>query len=375
VTGAVTPARRFGRVNMENPLRTARATVCHINLARGYRGGERQTELLIRALADKGWKQRLVARRGEPLAERICGVDALTVVESSPAWAGAVRSIGRPGLIHVHEGRSLRTAWINHLITGTPYLVTRRIQKGPRQHWLNRCMYRQADRVVALSAAIAEKMAAFDPSLSVEIIPSAISGLSADPSESATLRARWGGQFVVGHIGALDDSHKGQQQIVATAEAMASAHPEMRFVLVGGGPDEARLQEASRRLPSLILEGQTDRVADYLGAFDVFLFPSRHEGLGSILLDALDFGLPVVATRVGGIPEVIEEGVNGFLVSVDDIGGMQDALAALAADRDLRARLGAAGRETARAFTREEMADQYAALYGAIMRSQGIDTG
>ncbi|KPK58774.1 MAG: hypothetical protein AMJ59_13860 [Gammaproteobacteria bacterium SG8_31] len=357
---------------MENPLRTARATVCHINLARGYRGGERQTELLIRALADKGWKQRLVARRSEPLAERICGVDGLTVVESSPA--SAVRSIGRPGLIHVHEGRSLRSAWINHLITGTPYLVTRRIQKGPRQHWLNRSMYRQAVRVVALSAAIAEKMAAFDPSLSLTIIPSATSGLTADPSETAALRARWGGQFVVGHIGNLDDSHKGQQQIVATAEAMASAHPQMRFVLVGGGPDEARLREASRRLPSLILEGQTDRVADYLGAFDVFLFPSRHEGLGSILLDALDFGLPVVATRVGGIPEVIEDGVNGFLVSVDDIGGMQEALAALAADGELRARLGAAGREKARAFTREEMAERYAELYDSIMRSQGIDT-
>ncbi|MGD8964984.1 MAG: glycosyltransferase family 4 protein, partial [Gammaproteobacteria bacterium] len=184
----------------------------------------------------------------------------------------------------------------------------------------------------------------------------------------------WGGQFVVGHIGNLDDSHKGQQQIVATAEAMASAHPQMRFVLVGGGPDEARLREASRRLPSLILEGQTDRVADYLGAFDVFLFPSRHEGLGSILLDALDFGLPVVATRVGGIPEVIEDGVNGFLVSVDDIGGMQEALAALAVDGELRARLGAAGREKARAFTREEMAERYAELYDSIMRSQGIET-
>ncbi len=146
----------------------------------------------------------------------------------------------------------------------------------------------------------------------------------------------------------------------------------MRFVLVGGGPDEARLREASGRLPSLILEEQTDRVADYLGAFDVFFFPSRHEGLGSILLDALDFGLPVVATRVGGIPEVIEDGVNGMLVSVDDTGGMKDALEALATDRELRTRLGAAGREKARSFTREKMADRYAELYVSIMRSRGI---
>ncbi|MGD9407250.1 MAG: glycosyltransferase family 1 protein, partial [Gammaproteobacteria bacterium] len=62
------------------------------------------------------------------------------------------------------------------------------------------------------------------------------------------------------------------------------------------------------------------------------------------------------------------------LVSVDDIGGMQEALAALAADGELRARLGAAGREKARAFTREEMAERYAELYDSIMRSQGIDT-
>lgn len=372
--GLVTPAWGSGRVSMENPLRTSRTTVCHVNLARGYRGGERQTELLIRVLADKGWKQHLVARRGEPLAERTGDVDMLTVAESSPGWTGAARSIGRPGLIHVHEGRSLRAAWVNHLITGTPYLVTRRIQKGPRRHWLNRYMYRQADRIVALSAAIAEKMAAFDRSLSLTIIPSATSGLAADPSASANLRARWGGELVVGHIGALDDSHKGQQQIVAAAEAMASAYPTMRFVLVGGGPDEARLREASGRLPSLILEGQTDRVADYLGAFDVFFFPSRHEGLGSILLDALEFGLPVVATRAGGIPEVIEDGVNGFLVPVDDIGGMQGALAALAADGELRTRLGEAGRQKARAFSRETMAEKYAELYGSIMRSQRIDT-
>ncbi len=210
---------------MENPVRTPPVTVCHVNLARGYRGGERQTELLIRALAEKGWKQRLVARRGEPLADRLGDVDALTVIESSPGWAGAARAIGRTGLIHVHEGRSLRAAWINHLVTGTPYLVTRRVQKGPRRHRFNRLMYRQADGIVALSTVIAEKISALDPSFSVAVIPSAASGLAPDRPESAALRARWGGEFVIGHIGALDDSHKGQQQIVATAEAMASARP------------------------------------------------------------------------------------------------------------------------------------------------------
>ena len=84
--------------------------------------------------------------------------------------------------------------------------------------------------------------------------------------------------------------------------------------------------------------------------------------------------MPVIGSKIRALPEYIEDGVNGFLVSVDDIGGMQEALAALAVDGELRARLGAAGREKARAFTREEMAERYAELYDSIMRSQGIDT-
>ncbi len=358
---------------MSRPKET-RPTVCHLNLARGYRGGERQTELLIRALARRGWIQRLVARRGEPLTRRLAGVDGLSIVPCRADWLGAARSIGRPDLIHVHEGRSLRSAWANSLLTGTPYIVTRRVQKGPRPHWLNRHMYRQASRIVVLSRAIADSVAGLDPGLPVAVIPSATSGMVPDPAASAALRARWGGDFVVGHIGALDDSHKGQQQILTVARALAATHPGMRFVLVGSGPDEALLREASRDDPRLILVGQVDGVADYLGAFDVFLFPSRHEGLGSILLDVLDLGLPVVATRVGGIPEIIEDDINGLLVAVEDIEGMRQALVALATDSSLRTRLGEAGRRSAEAFSPERMAERYQALYRSIPRKKRTET-
>lgn len=359
------------RMSMEERRNPSARTLCHVNLARGFRGGERQTELLIRELQRRGWSQRLVARQGESLAHRLASVEGLELIACSGATVAGSRAIGRPDLVHVHEGRSLRCSWVNSIITGTPYVVTRRVQKGPRRHWVNRRMYRRASGVVALSRAIADRVAQLDPSLKVTVIPSAVSGLDHDRSASSRLRVEWGGDFVVGHIGTLDDSHKGQRQIVELANAVANSHPAWRFVLVGSGPDAYRLNEEACRNRRLVLAGQVERVGDYLGAFDAFLFPSRHEGLGSILLDVLDFGVPVVATRAGGIPEIIQDGVNGLLVDVNDIDAMRTALTTLAADGNLRARLGEAGRRMARQWSPAIMADRYEDLYRAILDQQG----
>jgi len=359
---------------MDKPSDSSRPLVCHVNLARGYRGGERQTELLVRELAKHGIRQRLVGRRGEPLAERLRDVDRLDVVECRAGPVAAALSVGVADLIHVHEGRSLRSAWINRAVTGTPYVVTRRIQQGPRAHPLNRHMYRRASAVAVLSRAIGSSMSSLCPGLVTTVIPSAVSGLPSSAEQAEKLRRSWGGDFVVGHVGVLDDSHKGQMEILALADDLATTLPGARFVLVGGGPDETRLRSAAAGLVNVVFAGQVDAVGDYLRAFDVFLFPSRHEGLGSILLDAFDFGIPVVATRVGGIPEIVEDSVNGMLVDVGHIEGMRDALQALHSDIDLRARVGAAGRQTARAYTVSAMAQRYLTLYRSVLEEEGVRT-
>jgi glycosyltransferase involved in cell wall biosynthesis len=231
-------------------------------------------------------------------------------------------------------------------------------------------MYRGASRVVALSEAIAASLRRLDPTLAVEIVPSAHSGLPYDGQEAAKLRERWGGDFVVGHVGALDDGHKGQSLIVDAAAGLAESHPGMRFVIVGDGRDGPRLRESARGLAAVRFEGRVENVGDYLAAFDVFLFPSRHEGLGSILLDALYFGLPVIATRVGGIPEVVEDGVNGSLVTPGDPGAIRAALVELAGAPDRVARMAAANRERAAGFSAAVMADRYEAIYRSILNEK-----
>lgn len=349
----------------------------HLNLAPGFRGGERQTELLVRELSHRGWRQRVVARAGGELAPRLAGVPGLEVRTAGFGVAGAAVALRGAGLVHVHEGRGIQAAWLARTVAGIPYLVTRRVQQGPRLTTANRRFYGGAVAVAALSDAIAAALARLDPALPVRIIPSASSGLAVRDGEPARLRAAFGGgrsrAFLVGHVGALVDSHKGQSQLIELARRLAGSAPDIQFVLVGGGADEARFRAQAAGLPNVHFAGHTDAVGDYLAAFDLFAYPSRHEGLGSILLDALAFGLPVVATRVGGIPEIITDGENGSLCEPGDLDALERAVRSFHADASRRARVGATNRERAAGYSAAAMTDRYEALYRELAAAGRCD--
>jgi glycosyltransferase involved in cell wall biosynthesis len=345
----------------------AQPLIAHVNLARGFRGGERQTELLIRGLSAAGVAQRAVVCRGEPLATRLAEVPGTAVIAVSGNVLGAARALRGAALVHVHEARALQAAWLSAVMGGAPYLVTRRVQQGPSHNVLNRAMYRRAARRVALSAAIQSSLRALDPGLAVQIIPSASAGLPSDPAQVRELRARFGGDFVVGHVGALVDSHKGQRQILGIARECLRTLTGAVFVLVGSGRDEAALKAEAADLPNVRFTGEVQDVGNHLAAFDVFLYPSRHEGLGSILLDAMGFGLPIVATRVGGIPELVVPGRGGLLCEVDDVAGLTAAVATLAADQDLRMRMAEANRQRAAGYAPQVMTQRYLALYRQLL--------
>lgn len=337
--------------------------VAHINLARGYRGGERQTQLLIESLQEIGWRQILVARRDELLAqqcEHITGLDLRAVAGNVISGAAALHDAE---LVHVHEGRSVLSGYLNWRRRRTPYLVTRRIQLNPSNTSLNRIAYRSASGICAVSEAIGHSLGQLIGQRTVSIIPDATSELKLNIGKAASLRSSFGSGFVVGHVGALDDSHKGQLQIIELARRASAAGSDLIFVLVGSGRDEQMLRDAGRGLPNLHFMGFVDDVGSYLAAFDVFLYPSRHEGLGSILLDALDFGLPIVATAVGGIPEIIEDKANGFLCAVDDLDAMLAALHELRDDPELAREISATNRESANNYSPQKMAESYSSVY------------
>jgi glycosyltransferase involved in cell wall biosynthesis len=340
--------------------------VAHVNVAPSYRGGERQTELLIRALHDRDIHQILVARRGAPLARRFPDLDLQMRLVSGSFWsvAAATRNVD---LIHVHEGRSIYGAYLRSLISGTPYIATRRVDNPIKDHWFAHRAYCRAAFVAAVATHVAELVRAYDARINVRVVYSSSSSLPVDRERSAQIRDSLDGRMIVGHVGALDNYQKAQEFIIAIARELRHSHPELHFVMVGGGADEMMLKSAAAGLDNVTFTGFVENVGDYLAAFDIFILPSRHEGIGSILLDAMDQKLPIVATRVGGVPEIVLNGNNGILIDAERPEQLRDAVLRLGKDPELRAQMGARGREIAREYTAQTMAQKYVDLYESAL--------
>jgi glycosyltransferase involved in cell wall biosynthesis len=141
----------------------------------------------------------------------------------------------------------------------------------------------------------------------------------------------------------------------------------------GDGAERAALeaQRAALGLDARVrFLGRVDDVAELLAGADVCVMPSRHEGLGVAALEAMAAGVPVVASRVGGLPEAVVDGATGCLVAPDDASALADALGRLVADRDLRRALGAAGAARVRArFSMDAMAAGTLAVYRRLAES------
>jgi glycosyltransferase involved in cell wall biosynthesis len=352
----------------------AESVVCHINVARGYRGGERQTELLIRELADRGITQAIVCRRSQPLSIRLRDVDIdIRVVSGNPL--GVAFACGGSEILHVHEGRSAYAAWLRHRMAGTPYILTRRVDNPIRNHRWAHKTYRGAAVVAAVAPQVADIVTAFDPQINVKVVHSGSSGLHSDPAVVAKIRARWPGKFIVGHVGALDNAQKGQEYIIEVARACAQAYPDLHFLLVGGGDDEAQLRDLAGSLKNVEFTGFVENVGDYLGAFDLFILPSNREGIGSILFDAMEQRLAIVASRVGGVPDIVHHDENGLLIDPRSPDQLLDAIVRLRDDAETRTRFGEAGRRISAGFTAGAMSEKYLEIYSQTLGRKLVQAG
>jgi glycosyltransferase involved in cell wall biosynthesis len=171
---------------------------------------------------------------------------------------------------------------------------------------------------------------------------------------------------VVGGVGRLS-TEKNPHLFVELAARVTRGRQRVLFVLVGDGPAMRDLRALVVSLglgDRLLLPGAREDVSRLLPAFDVFVSTSNTEGMPNAVMEAMAAGLPVVATRVGGTEEVVEEGETGFLVEAGDLGALADRTGRLLDDEDLRRRLGHRGRSRIESgFPVEKMVAATAALY------------
>ena len=178
--------------------------------------------------------------------------------------------------------------------------------------------------------------------------------------------------FTVGWIGRMTGV-KRTDDVLHAFRALRERGIDAKLCLVGDGPDrdaiERRAHDLGLMRDTLFLGYQED-VAPYYAAFDAFVLPSGNEGTPVTTIEALAAGRPVVATRVGGVPDVVRDGEDGFLVDPGDIDLLGDRLATLARDEALRERMGAAGRSrVVPRYAVDRLVDDVDRLYRSLLET------
>ena len=182
-------------------------------------------------------------------------------------------------------------------------------------------------------------------------------------------------RFVVGWIGRMT-SIKRIPDILTSFKLLLDRGVDATLCLVGDGPDREPAEVQAKELGiarHVIALGYQRDVSPYYAMFDALVLPSANEGTPVVAIEALAAALPVVATRVGGIPDVVTEGEDGYLVEVGDVEAIADALERLARDPELRRALGEHGREmVVPRYRVERLVDEVDALYRELLTEQGL---
>jgi glycosyltransferase involved in cell wall biosynthesis len=231
---------------------------------------------------------------------------------------------------------------------------------------LERLAVRRADRVVAVSQQMARRLAGEGmkgTALRVIHNASLIEGGDVGPKDTSAAPR-------VG-VAARLSPEKGVDIALKVHAEIVRRHPRARLIVAGEGPEESRLRGLAGALgvaEGVDWLGYQDDLAAVYRSLDVLLLPSRSEGLPNVALEALAHGVPVVASNVGGIPEVVTDGRSGFLTASEDVNAMASAVDRVLADGGLRERLAAYGKGDVRArFSLDARRAALASLYAEVL--------
>jgi glycosyltransferase involved in cell wall biosynthesis len=241
--------------------------------------------------------------------------------------------------------------------------------KSPLEIGVQRAAYTFAHRIVANSRAAADRLIRERvPARKIAIVPNGLDAarFAARPAAGSLRRV-----VMVANL----RREKGHDVLIEAAGLVLQRFPDARFEIVGGGPERQALEAraaARRVLHAFSFLGHCEDVAGRLAAADIFVLPSRSEAFPNAVLEAMAAGLPVVASGVGGVVELLDEGRTGMLVPPDDPGSLADRLGALMADSAVGARLGSAARAHAQNYSFDCMVDAFEDIYLSELARRGI---
>lgn len=356
--------------------------IVHYEAGKKLYGGAYQVVGLIERL-QAGAQHHLFCAQGSSIAE---AVEGKAVVHPTPIRSDldprpyftlkALLKKERPDFLHIHSRRGA-DFWgaLAARQTGTPFIISRRVD-NLEPGWLLRAKFKGVARVIGISERICGALCEMGiPRDQITCVRSGVDVQAYQPRlKMGRLHAEFGlpnDALLVG-MAAQFIARKGHEDLIAAVRMMLSVHPDAVFFLFGQGALRESIEERTRSLgiaSNFRFPGFRSDLPDLLPELDLFVHPSHMEGLGVAILQASACGLPVIATKAGGIPEIVHHNETGLLVPPAHPTALAGALRALLKDPVRRQRMGAAGRDfVVRECSLEATAAGNGAIYLQLIR-------
>lgn len=304
--------------------------ILQLSTVKTWAGGEVHFYDLVQGMRQKGHKVLAICRKNSCLAQRLPAEDKFYISSGirGVMQLAAIIKKHKVQLVHAHAGKDYRLAVIAAKMVGNCKIVlTRHILLPLKNDFISCCLRSRADKFIAVSQSVAEVLREKNniPDCKIKVIHNGIDlQKHKRVSESKeSLRKKYGiagGKAVIGCIGRLA-AEKGQSDLIEIFNKLTLLYPDTVLCLAGSGEDEKKLKSLAEKLnikDKVRFLGFINNTAEFMALLDIFILPSRNEPFGLVILEAMAQGVPVIARKAGGVPEIVEDKKNGFLFSTDE---------------------------------------------------------
>ncbi|MBU1753596.1 glycosyltransferase family 4 protein [bacterium] len=364
--------------------------ILHVDTSMSWRGGEQQLLYLSAGLQKKGYSQFIACQPDSLLIERCQGHASIIPVRMRGEWdiAAALKMaqlIDTNGiqLIHLHSSHAHALGLMASKISRSKpaVIVSRRVDFHLRKNPISWIKYRMGvASIIAVSNAV--KQVLISDGICPEVIDVVYDGIDVErfgcsPSGSKGVDMDYLYQEfglnrlfpIVGIIAALAP-HKDHKTFLQACLYVKKINHQVQFLIVGDGELRGKLQQMVKRLgleSNVIFSGFRNDIPQILSILDVFVVSSYLEGLNTSVLEAQSAGIPVVATKTGGIPEIIKDGLNGLLVLPQHPESLAERIVQLIDNKTLASQMAANAKIDVKKFNKEAMIDATEAIYCRVM--------
>ncbi|MBF0226702.1 MAG: glycosyltransferase family 4 protein [Desulfobacterales bacterium] len=363
--------------------------VLHIDTEHAWGGGQQQVAYLMDYMHKQGLNNTALVCQPKSYFEKYCkekGIPFYPVKMRGEMDFIAGYKIARLckknnfNILHLHSAHALASGlWAKLFYNKIKLIGSRRVSIHIRNNPLSLFKYsnRMIDKIVCVSNQIKDTL--LKDGIPEHLVVTIYSGVDlkkfTDVLPPPAFRKQWNipdDHILVGTVASMVEA-KDYPTFLKAAKIITDINDKITFFAVGNGPKEKEIYDFAKDLglsKRFIFSGFQKEVGIFLKSFDIFVLSSSFEGLGTSILDAQGVGLPVVATKTGGIPEIIRHNVNGMLIEQGNPQALADAIVELATNKEKRKTLGEKAMETVKDFSIENTVQKNLSLYKEILNSK-----